>query len=140
MPRLTFARRGCFTGERRDRNLIGAHAPKRLCVLSLVSTLEIVCAFTGFGGAGLIVALWFLQLSSLGFVAANATALALADQGPRAGSAAALLGAGQFLCAGLAGSALGLGRQLGGTAQAISVLVATGALVALSIRPWRIRG
>ena len=111
-----------------------------LYVLSLVSTLQIVCAFTGSGGAGLIVALWFLQLSSLGFVAANATALALADQGPRAGSAAALLGAGQFLCAGLAGSALGLGRQLGGTAQAISVLVAAGALVALSIRPWRIRG
>ena len=111
-----------------------------LYVLSLVSTLQIVCAFTGSGGAGLIVALWFLQLSSLGFVAANATALALADQGPRAGSAAALLGAGQFLCAGLAGSALGLCRQLGGTAQAISVLVAAGALVALSIRPWRIRG
>jgi MFS transporter, DHA1 family, multidrug resistance protein len=111
-----------------------------LVALTLVSALEVGCAFTGTGGAAALVALWFLQLSSLGFVAANATALALAEQGPRAGSAAALLGAGQFLCAGLASSSLGLGRQLGGTAQAISVVVATGALVALAIAPWQRRG
>ncbi len=65
--------------------------------------LLLAAAATGIAGFPGILAPLFLFVSSLGFVAPNATALAMAPQGRNAGSAAAVLGMTQFLCGGVAG-------------------------------------
>ena len=71
----------------------------------------------------LVLAALFLLLSSVGFVAPNATALALADHGRHAGTASALLGLLQFVLGAAAAPLTGLGGS--GTAVPLAVVVAT---------------
>lgn len=128
-----------------NARLVRSHGPRRLlkfglCALLAVAIVELGCAATGFGGAGWLIGLWVLQLSAMGFIAGNAAALALADQGPRAGSAAALLGSAQFAAGGIAGSALSLAPRVGGSTHAIALIVAASAVVALCLRPWHRAG
>ena len=74
----------------------------------------------------------------MGFVAGNAAALALAEQGPRAGSAAALLGSLQFAAGGVAGSILGMLEPLvGNTATAMAIIVFTSTGAAWLVAPWK---
>lgn len=126
-----------------NARLVRRHAPRKLLhggllVLLLVGVAELIVTASGFGGAPTLIALWLVQMGSLGYIAGNAAALALAEQGPRAGSAAALLGSAQFGSGGVAGAALGLlGPLVGTTARAVGVVVATSALCAWLLRPWR---
>ncbi len=109
-----------------------------LTALVLVGALELASALARIDSVGLATALFVAQMCATGFVAGNAAALALADQGPRAGSAAALLGSLQFIAGGLAGTLLGLLAPLvGGTAVAIAVVVCAGAAAAWLVAPWK---
>lgn len=74
-------------------------------------------ALTGVGGLpGLVVMLWF-TMASLGFISANASALAISRHGERAGSAAAVMG---FLQGALGGSIGSLTGALGGSSVAMA--------------------
>lgn len=88
-------------------------------VLAL-SAVFLLVAVTGAGGvAALLVALWLL-MSSVMFIPANATALALSRHGERAGTAAAMLGA---LQAGMAGVVSPLVGVFGGDAVAMALVI-----------------
>jgi DHA1 family bicyclomycin/chloramphenicol resistance-like MFS transporter len=91
-----------------------------------------VCAWTGFGGLILLVALLFATLASGGLVLPNATTLALAPCGRAAGSASALLGTLQFGIGGLAGALAGrFGASSALPMCAMFALCAAAACVAL---------
>ena len=93
----------------------------------LAGLLLAAAARTGaFGIAGLIVPL-FAYLMALGFIAPNATALAMAPHGRVAGAASALLGTLQFTLAAIAPVAVGAFAGSGATPMAI-VVAACGAL------------
>lgn len=101
-------------------------------VLAL-SAFFLLVAVTGAGGvAALLVSLWFL-MSSVMFIPANATALALSRHGERAGTAAAVLGA---LQAGMAGVVSPLVGVFGGDAVAMALVITavlTAALLVLAL-------
>ncbi|MDR0901410.1 MAG: multidrug effflux MFS transporter, partial [Opitutaceae bacterium] len=95
-----------------NRKLLHNHAPGQilgavLAVVLLAGLALAVCAWTGFGGFPVMVAMLFLTLASGGMVGPNATALALEPFGSAAGSASALLGTLQFGMGGLAGALAG---------------------------------
>ncbi|MGM0386563.1 MAG: multidrug effflux MFS transporter [Actinomycetota bacterium] len=94
-------------------------------VFSLALVLLGVAFFEVGGLAVLLVVLWLL-MSSVMFIPANATALALSRHGERAGTAAAMLGAMQ---AGMAGVVSPLVGVLGSDAVAMAIVL-TGVLAA----------
>ena len=109
-----------------------------LSAIVIVGFAELLCGAFHLGNATSTALLWLLQMSSMGFVAGNAAALALAEQGPRAGSAAALLGSLQFAAGGVAGSILGMLEPLvGNTATAMAIIVFTSTGAAWLVAPWK---
>jgi len=95
----------------------------------LAATLVLVAAGDVGGLIGLIVMLW-LTLGSLGFVMANASALALTRHGERAGTAAAVIG---FLQAGVGGTVSSMVGPLGGRTTAMTTVMLGSLLVALVV-------
>ena len=95
----------------------------------LAATLVLVAAGDVGGLVGLVAMLW-LTLGSLGFIMANASALALTRHGERAGTAAAVIG---FLHAGLGGSIGSLVGPLGGRTTAMTAVMLGSLLVALVV-------
>jgi DHA1 family bicyclomycin/chloramphenicol resistance-like MFS transporter len=82
-----------------------------------IAAVLLVVSATGAGGmVGLVVMLW-LTMASLGFISANASALAISRHGERAGSAAAVMG---FLQGGLGGTIGSLTGALGGHSVAMA--------------------
>jgi len=92
------------------------------------------------GGAGLpaILTAIFVSVASVGLIAPNATALALAEHGAHAGTASALLGAMQFLIGAIAPPLVGLGGMRAGLGM--GVLMAALGTAALLARCLLARG
>lgn len=121
-----------------NARLLKRHGPVKLlqrgiAALLVVSALLLGVAWTGFGGPWGISLLWFAQLACMGFTSGNASARALAHQGPRAGSASALLGSMQFGLGGFVGTvvaALALVPGIGGAEAAVGLVTLACALAA----------
>ena len=123
------------SGSQVNAALVRRAGPVRLLRVALpVTTLLggalLWVAATHAGGiVGLVGALW-LMTATLGFVMANASALAMTRHGERAGSAAAVIG---FLQAGLAGVVSPLVGLLGGDAVAMTGVMLGSMVVALLV-------
>lgn len=123
---------GLVAAAQVNGRLLHGVSPRKVMVAAglaqgLAGLLLAAAARTGaFGIAGLIVPL-FAYLMALGFIAPNATALAMAPHGRVAGAASALLGTLQFTLAAIAPVAVGAFEGSGATPMAI-VVAACGAL------------
>ncbi|WP_372592640.1 multidrug effflux MFS transporter [Actinotalea sp.] len=121
---------GLVLGAQLNAALVRRVGPARLLRASAPTAAAaagvlLLLAVTERGGlVGLVSTLW-LVLLLLGFLSANASALAMTRHGERAGTAAATIG---FLQAGLAGGISPLVGVLGGDAVAMSAVI-LGALV-----------
>jgi DHA1 family bicyclomycin/chloramphenicol resistance-like MFS transporter len=99
---------GLIAASQINARLVRRFAPARILTVVLIVTAAaglvlLGTATTGIGGFPGLLAPLFLFVASLGFVAPNATALAMGPQGRNAGSASALLGVTQFTLGGIAG-------------------------------------
>ena len=133
---------GLIASSQLSARLVGTTGPRPLLLVGL--------SVAAAGGAGLVavaltdgplpllLAALFVTMASIGFVAPNATALALQEHGAQAGTASALVGLGQFVTGAVAAPLTGL---VGGSGAAPLALVmagfAAGALAAslLTRRP-----
>lgn len=121
------------TGSQVNAALVRRVGTVRLLRVGLPATVLLAAATVGvaagrLGGiVGLLAGIW-LTTAVLGFVMANASALALSRHGDRAGTAAAVIG---FLQAGLAGLVSPLVGLLGGDAVAMTGVMLGSMVVAL---------
>lgn len=110
--------------------LIGRVSPQALlscgvAAMAIAGTALLVVVISGIGLVGVLLS-FFVLVASLGFIAPNATALALANTNSRtAGSASALLGVLQFSI----GAAVAPLVGLGGTTTAVPMAAAIAAFV-----------
>lgn len=134
---LVFALGGValVVGTQINAGLVRRVGPGRLLRLGVPTSaffaaVMVVVAMTGAGGVlGLAAPLW-CTLFAGGFVAANASALALTRHGDRAGTAAATIGA---LQAGIAGAVSPLVGLLGGDAVAMAGVILASTAVTLLV-------
>lgn len=131
---LVFALGGTslVTGSQVNAALVRRVGPLRLLRVGLPTTLLaaavlLLLALTGLGGIVALVAAIWVTTAVLGFVMANASALALSRHGERAGTAAAVIG---FLQAGLAGVVSPLVGVFGGDALAMTAVMLASMVVA----------
>ncbi len=103
---------GFITMSQLNRRLVLHHGPRRVLgwgvrVLVSAAAVLLLCALTGAGGLiGVLVPI-YVAVGSLGLIASNASAIAMAPFGSAAGGAASLLGAGQSLLGVLSSAAVG---------------------------------
>jgi MFS transporter, DHA1 family, multidrug resistance protein len=113
--------------------LLKRFSPQAITLWALAAALLAAGVFVGLsvghvgGLAGFVVPVWAI-LAAMGLVIPNAPAVALSRHPDAAGTAAALLGAAQF---GLGAAVAPLVGVLGNDEVALSVVMASGALVAL---------
>ncbi len=132
---------GLIGASQVNRALLKTHAPYSILHVSTLAaaaagTLVAVMAWTGWGGLWGLAGSLFVLLTALGFVGANGTACALANQGKRAGSASALIGTMQFLFAALAGAAAAhmvLWSWVGTSLHAMGSVIALCALISCAL-------
>jgi DHA1 family bicyclomycin/chloramphenicol resistance-like MFS transporter len=128
---------GLITASQVNGRLVGRLGSTRLMTAGLISMAfggicVLIVVSTGlFGIAGLIAAM-LLVMSSNGFIAPNATALAMNDFPESAGSASALLGLLQFSIGAAVAPLVGLGGA--NTGVPMGIVMATMGLAALSLR------
>lgn len=79
---------------------------RAIWIPAVSASVGLVAVLAGVESLVLVMAVLFSFLTSMGFITANAMALALAEQGRRAGAAAAVIGASQFLFGTLGGIAV----------------------------------
>lgn len=91
-------------------------------------------AVLGLASLPLLLGGFFVFATSLGFIAPNAGASALADQGAQAGTASALMGALQFGLGTLAGSSMSLWHD--GSALPLGVMMGVCGLAAFILPAW----
>ena len=108
---------GLVAAAQLNAHWLRKQTPQRILRMSTIALFAAgvavaITALTGFGGVYGIAGAWFCQLTSMGFVGANAAAGALKDQGARAGSASAVLGSLQF----------GLGAVSGAVCSALAAM------------------
>lgn len=96
-----------------------------LVVMSVCSAMLCLLAGTGLLVRDVAVALVFVTVSSLGLIAANATALAVARAPQAAGSASAILGALQFGLAATVSPLVGLGGENTAVPMAVAMVAST---------------
>jgi DHA1 family bicyclomycin/chloramphenicol resistance-like MFS transporter len=124
---------GFISVSQLNRRLVAGRGPRRVLgwgvyVLCAAAAMLLVCALTGLAGfAGVFMAL-FLAVASLGLIASNASAVALAPFGDRAGGASSLLGSSQALTGVVASAAVGWIHAQGAVPMALVV----GACAAIS--------
>lgn len=95
-----------------NRRLVSGRGPRKVLgwgvsILALAAALLIGCALTGLGGFAAVFAALFFVVASLGLIASNVSAVAMAPFGDRAGGAASLLGFSQALTGVVASAAVG---------------------------------
>lgn len=122
------------TGSQVNAALVRRVGPLRLLRVGLpvtvaLAAVAVAVAQARLGVVALVGAIWFTT-SALGFVIANASALALSRHGERAGAAAAVIG---FFQAGLAGSVSPLVGVLGGDGVAMTAVMLGSVAVALVV-------
>ena len=126
---------GLIAGSQLNHRLLATHSPSSILarstlVLSAVGVA--LLAVTTLGAAGLVAvaACLFAFVATLAFVSANATALAMEEQGARAGLASAGLGSTQFGIAAVASSLVGALSD--GTARPMALVMAVCGLASLA--------
>jgi DHA1 family bicyclomycin/chloramphenicol resistance-like MFS transporter len=87
----------------------------------VAALLLLACALTGIAGFAGVFGALFLAVASLGLIASNASAVALAPFGDRAGGASSLLGASQALTGVAASAAVGWIHAKGAVPMALVV-------------------
>jgi DHA1 family bicyclomycin/chloramphenicol resistance-like MFS transporter len=95
-----------------NRRLVSGRGPRKVLgwgvgILAAAAALLIVCALTGLGGFDAVFGLLFFVVASLGLIASNVSAVAMAPFGDRAGGAASLLGFSQAMTGVAASAAVG---------------------------------
>ena len=95
-----------------NRRLVSGRGPRKVLgwgvsILALAAALLSGCALTGLGGFAAVFAALFFVVASLGLIASNVSAVAMAPFGDRAGGAASLLGFSQALTGVAASAAVG---------------------------------
>jgi len=95
-----------------NRRLVSGRGPRRVLgwgvgILATAAVLLAVSALTGAGGFDAVFGLLFFIVASLGLIASNVSAVAMAPFGDRAGGAASLLGFSQALTGVVASAAVG---------------------------------
>lgn len=121
--------------------LVNRFRPAAVMMLGLVlmlaaSALYAVMVFTGLASLAATVLLFFLTVSSLGFVLGNGTALAVEEVPGAAGTAVAVIGAAEYLIGAAAAPLVGLGGadlqiSLGVGMLACALLAAAGGWAAI---------
>jgi len=109
-----------------NRRLLAGRGPRRVlgwgvCLLGVAALLLLACALTGIAGFAGVFGALFLAIASLGLIASNASAVALAPFGDRAGGASSLLGASQALTGVVASAAVGWIHAQGAVPMALVV-------------------
>jgi DHA1 family bicyclomycin/chloramphenicol resistance-like MFS transporter len=99
-------------------------------VLNAIAAIGTVAAVPTGSLAALLVALWF-AIGALGFIGANATAVAMTASGRDAGTGSSLIGALQFGCAFLVSSLVAATQN--GTAYPMTLAIAGCAILATSL-------
>src|SRR5256712_2862034 len=105
---------GFITVSQLNRRLLAGRGPRRVLgwgvyLLGMAALLLLACALTGIAGFAGVFGALFLAIASLGLIASNASAVALAPFGGRAGGGAAPPRGGQAPARGAAGAAGGAG-------------------------------
>jgi DHA1 family bicyclomycin/chloramphenicol resistance-like MFS transporter len=126
---------GIMATSQVSSRLVGRVSPRGLLATGLGACaagglLLLLSVLSDIGLPGILPAL-FLVVASIGLIAPNATALALADHARSAGSASALLGVLQYIVGGAVAPLVGIGGT--GTALPMAVIIAlssSGAMVA----------
>jgi DHA1 family bicyclomycin/chloramphenicol resistance-like MFS transporter len=111
-----------------NRRLVSGRGPRKVLgwgvsLLAAAAALLTACALTGLGGFSTVFALLFFVVASLGLIASNVSAVAMAPFGDRAGGAASLLGFTQALTGVVASAAVGWIRAQGAIPMAAVVAV-----------------
>jgi len=109
-----------------NRRLVAGRGPRRVLgwgvyLLCGATLLLLACALTGIAGFAGVFGALFLAVASLGLIASNAVAVALAPFGNRAGGASSLLGASQALTGVVASAAVGWIHAQGAVPMAVVV-------------------
>lgn len=125
-----------------NRRLVTGRGPRRVLgwgvgILAAAALLLLVCASTGLGGFPAVFGPLFFVVASLGLIASNVSAVAMAPFGSRAGGAASLLGFGQALTGVVASAAVGWIHASG--AIPMAMVVAVCAAIALAAYLFLIR-
>lgn len=110
-----------------NRRLVLHHGPRRVLgwgvrLLAAAAVVLALCASTGAGGFIGVLAPIYVAVSSLGLIASNASAIAMAPFGSNAGGAASLLGASQSLVGVMTSAAVGWIAANGAIPMAVIVL------------------
>jgi MFS transporter, DHA1 family, multidrug resistance protein len=95
-----------------NRRLVSGRGPRTVLgwgvrILAAAAALLMACALTGLGGFTAVFLLLFFVVASLGLIASNVSAVAMAPFGDRAGGAASLLGFSQAMTGVAASAAVG---------------------------------
>jgi MFS transporter, DHA1 family, multidrug resistance protein len=107
-----FAALGFIAVSQVNRRLVLGRGPRTvlgwgIALLAAATGLLLLAALTGLGSFAAIFALLILMVASLGLIASNVSAVAMAPFGDRAGGAASLLGFGQAMTGVVASAAVG---------------------------------
>ena len=118
-----------------NRHLVTGRGPRKvlgwgIAILAVASVLLAGAAMTGIGGFAAVFGLLFFMVASLGLIASNVSAVAMAPFGDRAGAAASLLGFSQALTGVVASAAVGWIHASG--AVPMATIIAVCAAVALA--------
>jgi DHA1 family bicyclomycin/chloramphenicol resistance-like MFS transporter len=135
---------GLIAASQLSARLVGRTGPRPLLLVGLsmaaLAGVSLVVVALADAPLPLLLAGLFATLTSIGFIAPNATALALQEHGAQAGTASALIGLGQFVTGAIAAPLTGLVGAPG--ALPLAVVVAgfgVAALVASALtRPRRL--
>ena len=117
---------GFITVSQLNRRLLAGRGPRRVLgwgvyLLGVAALLLLACALTGIAGFAGVFGALFLAVASLGLIASNASAVALAPFGDRAGGASSLLGSSQALTGVVASAAVGWIHAKGAVPMALVV-------------------
>jgi DHA1 family bicyclomycin/chloramphenicol resistance-like MFS transporter len=129
---------GLVLAARAGAKFVGRFGPARLlrwalCVAA-VASLGLLAAGAAHAPLALVLICMFTLVSSVGVIAPNATALALAEQGARAGSASAQLGAGQFVLGAAVAPLVGVAGSH--TMLPLGIVIALCSCTALVLYEW----
>jgi DHA1 family bicyclomycin/chloramphenicol resistance-like MFS transporter len=126
---------GFISVSQLNRRLVSGRGPRKVlgwgvAVLAGAALVLLACAFSGLGGFAAVFGALFFVVGSLGLIASNVSAIAMAPFGDRAGGAASLLGASQALTGVLTSAAVGWIHASGALPMALVIVVCAGVSLA----------
>jgi len=114
-------------------------APEQIMMCAIVvsviaSGALLLCVFTSLGGVAGVITSLFILIATLGFIAGNAMAAAIAPAGAQAGAASALVGVAQFAFGTCGSALLGLFRDPSGRVMAVVIGLLSLMTLAVALR------